>query len=106
MSLTSEQVKREMGYDIKKDRAMINEPSNMNIAGATVKKGGILERPGDQPSPNVEKQKNAGEIADAKRWKDLGDNILGQQFITENEKFVPELQTDLPRPHGDKLLEH
>ena len=42
----------------------------------------------------------------AKRWKDLGDNILGQQFITENEKYIPELQTDMPRPHGDKLLEH
>ena len=81
MSLTSEQVKREMGYDTSKDKAMMNEPRNINIGGALKKEEKLSERPADQPllpsSSKVEGDKNAGEKADAKRWKDLGDNILG-----------------------------
>ena len=35
MSLTSQQVKKEMRYDTLKDKGMINEePINMNISGA------------------------------------------------------------------------
>ena len=92
MSLTSEQVKREMGYDTKNDRAMIDEPRNMNIAGATVIKGGILERPGDQPSPNVERQKNAGEIADAKRFG-------GYQLLRPSFELAATFD-QLIEPHG------
>ena len=95
-----------MGYDTSKDKAMMNEPKNINIAGAKVKEGEKLEKSADQPSSISEIKQTEGEKVNAKRWKDLGDNILGQQFITENEKFIPELQTDMPRPHGDKLLEH
>ena len=49
MSLTSEQVKREMGYDTSKDKAMMNEPRNINIGGALKNEEKLSERPADQP---------------------------------------------------------
>ncbi len=89
---------------------MMNEPRNMNLVGAQIKEGQILERPPEQPqissSSVTEGQWRADEKVDEARWKELGDKVLGEKFINENEKFIPELQTDLPRPHGDKLLEH
>jgi hypothetical protein len=32
--------------------------------------------------------------------------VLGDKFINENEKFIPEEQHEESRPHGDKLLYH
>ena len=37
-----------MGYDTSKDKAMINEPKNINLAAAKVKEGDKLLKPADK----------------------------------------------------------
>ena len=48
MSLTSDRVKREMGYDTSKDKAMINEPKNIDLAAEKAKEGDKLLKPADK----------------------------------------------------------